>query len=211
MSVDLRLYLVTGTVPAGRDLVDVVADAVAGGVTCVQLRDKLAGPAELTAAASQLLRALPGVPVVVNDDPYAAVAAGAAGVHVGAFDVPPVEARRIVGDHRLVGWSVERLEQLEQRAQVAACDYVAVSPVWPTSTKTDTAPALGIAGVRVVREAVPRGVRVVGIGGISAGNAGEVVAAGADGIAVVSAICSAPDPGAAAAALRRAVDGEAVA
>jgi thiamine-phosphate pyrophosphorylase len=207
-ALDVRLYLVTGPVGPGRQLVDVVCEAVAGGVTCVQLREKeTTGTAALAARAGALVEAVPGVPVIVDDDPWAAVAAGAAGVHVGVHDLPPHRAREVVGQHRVVGWSVEDLAQLERREDVMACDYVAVSPVWATPTKTDTAPALGLAGVRAVREAVPRGMRVVGIGGVSAGNAADVVAAGADGVAVVSALCGADDPREAAAGLRRAVEG----
>ncbi|MFY0406101.1 thiamine phosphate synthase [Solicola sp. PLA-1-18] len=205
MRPDLRLYLVTGPVPRGRDLVEVVAAAVAGGVTTVQLRDKTATTDVRVATARRLLAVLEpaGVPLVVNDDVDAAAAVGA-GVHVGTSDAAAAASRSRLGADALVGWSVEGLRQLDATAEVAAASYLAASPVWSTPSKTDTATPLGLAGVTALREHTH--LPVVGIGGIDATNAGDVVRAGADGVAVISAICAADDPEAAARGLRAVVD-----
>lgn len=199
---DVGLYLVT----APRAHLDgTVAAAVAGGVTLVQLRDKTADTDELGRTARRLrsLTAAYGVPLVVDDDLTAAREAD--GIHVGIGDVPPAAAREVLGPAAVVGWSLEHLDQLDDRESLAACSYVAVSPTWATATKTDTAPPWGPAGVREVVQAVGDRLPVVGIGGIDATNAGEVIRAGADGVAVVSAICDSSDPGAASRALATAV------
>lgn len=201
---DLRLYLVTDPhlVPA-HALVDTVMAAVRGGVTCVQLRDKAADTRPLLEAARALVARLAplGVPLIVNDRADVALAAGADGVHVGQSDLPIEDARRLLGPERIVGVSIEALEQADG---AAGADYLAASPVYATPTKTDTAPPLGLEGVRALVERGP--VPVVGIGGIGAAEAAAVMEAGAAGIAVVSAILGAPDVEAAAEQLRAAVD-----
>ncbi|MDO9379749.1 MAG: thiamine phosphate synthase [Nocardioidaceae bacterium] len=205
MRPDLRLYLVTGPVPEGRDLVEVVAAAVAGGVTTVQLRDKTATTDERVATARALLEVLDpaGVPLVVNDDVEAAAIVGA-GVHVGTSDAAAAHARDRLGSGALVGWSVEHAGQLDDAAEVDSASYLAASPVWSTPSKTDTAPPLGLDGVAALRSGTT--LPVVGIGGIDASNAAAVVRAGADGVAVISAICAADDPERAARGLLAAVD-----
>ncbi len=144
------------------------------------------------------------MPVIVDDDVEAACTA--AGVHLGARDVAPAVARSTLGPGAIIGWSIGELAQLDDDEQLAACDYVAASPVWSTPTKPDAGPPLGLAGVRALAEGLQGRLPLVAIGGIDARNAGDVIAAGADGVAVVSAICSADDPAAAAHALRAAVD-----
>lgn len=205
---DLRLYVVTDPALTPADvLVERCLAAVDGGATLVQLRDKLAAPAALTAMARELVAALrpTGVPLIVNDDVEVALAAGAAGVHVGVGDLPPGRAREILGPDAIVGWSVEDVRQLDDVATVAACSYIAASPVWTTPTKTDTAPALGLAGVTALRARTD--LPIVGIGGIGTPDrAADVVRAGADGVAVVSAVFGAADVRAAARVLRTAVD-----
>ncbi|CAN5283204.1 MAG: thiamine phosphate synthase [Nocardioidaceae bacterium] len=209
MTPDLRVYLVTGPVGPGRSLTEVVQQAVAGGVTCVQLRDKTADRTGLVERARGLLDVLAphGVPLLIDDDPWAARDAGANGVHVGPHDVSPSTAREVVGPGRLVGWSIEDVAQLDEGAELAACDYLTVSPVWSTPSKRDTAPALGLDGVRAIQARASAWLPVIGIGGIDAANAADVIDAGATGVAVISAVCSAIDPRAAAAALLAAVDG----
>ena len=203
--VDLRLYLVTD--PGFPDVARVALAGVTGGVTCVQVRDK-DDPARLRATSLALRRALPGrVPVVANDD--LEVAGLVDGIHVGVDDLPPTQARRVLGAHAIVGWSVNGVEQLDDLAALEACDYLAVSPVWPTPTKTDTTAPFGLDGVRAVADRLReigwyRG--LVGIGGISASTAASVVEAGASGVAVVSAVGAAADPTAAARGLRAEVD-----
>lgn len=207
MSPDVRLYLVTGDT-GGRSIVDVVRRAVDGGVTLVQLRDKDSGSQRLAERYAGLRDALRGsdVPVVLNDDVDAAASTGADGVHVGPDDPLPDEARRRLGGDAIIGWSIHRPAQLTEHAAVAAADYLAASPVWPTPTKTDTTEPLGLDGVSRLRMEMPRSLPLVAIGGIGVHNAASVIAAGADGIAVVSAVCGADDPCAAARALRHAVD-----
>ncbi|WP_262849240.1 thiamine phosphate synthase [Mumia quercus] len=206
---DLRLYLVTGPVPDGADVVGVTAAAVDGGVTAVQLRDKTSSRDDLVRTGSRLAAQLAGTPAVflVNDDLDAARAIPGAGLHVGPDDLHPARAREVLGDDAVIGWSLHDLGQLDDAEALAACSYVAVSPVWPTPTKTDTTPPWGLEGVRRLRDAVPADLPLVAIGGIAADNAASVVAAGADGVCVVSAICSARDPREAARALRAEVDG----
>jgi thiamine-phosphate pyrophosphorylase len=203
---DLSLYLVTDPeMTARRGLLETVAAAIAGGVTIVQLRQK-DGPARLMAEAGRSLQALlapHGIPLIVNDRVDVAQAIGADGIHVGQDDLPPAAARAMLGPDAIIGLSVTREEELGT-FDSAVTDYVGLSPIFPTGTKSDAGPALGEAGFAALRRRLS--CPVVAIGGITAANAARAIAAGADGIAVVSAICAAADPRAAARALRDAVD-----
>lgn len=202
----LELCLVTDPSLDHARLAAVVGAAVAGGVTSVQLREKTASTREFIERA-KLLRALlapAGVPLIINDRVDVALAAHADGVHVGQSDMPVADVRRWLPD-AIVGLSVECLDHVrEVMSQNIDVDYLGVSPVFATPTKRDTAPALGLDGLAAIRRltALP----LVAIGGISATNAGAVLAAGADGLAVVSALCAAADPCAAARALRDAFE-----
>ena len=199
---DLSLYLVTDRgLSRGRSTVDIVRAAVAGGVTCVQLREKSCGTREFVdeARAVRALLAGTGVPLIVNDRIDVALAVGADGVHLGQTDMRIADARRLTGPGMLIGISAECLEDAV-RAQAEGADYIGVSPVFSTPTKTDTAPPLGLAGIAAIRAAVS--LPLVGIGGIGPANAAAVIRAGCDGIAVVSAIVSAADPRKAAAELK---------
>ena len=202
----LRLYLVTDRISIGKRLLaDVVAAAVQGGVTCVQLREKHLGTRDFVAQAMALKELLLpyGIPLVINDRIDVALACGAQGVHLGQSDMSAAQARRLLPPGTLMGWSVETMQDVAASA-LQDVDYLGVSPIYTTPTKTDTLQPWGLQGLREVRSctALP----LVAIGGIHAGNAGAVMAAGADGLAVVSALCAAPDPRLAAAALRRIVD-----
>ncbi len=202
---DLSVYLVTDRLLSrGRELVDVVLTAVRGGATLVQLRDKEA-PAretlELGRALLQRLRPL-GVPLIVNDRVDLALALGADGVHVGQGDLPPEVARRLLGPDALVGLSITGPADLPT-LDPAVMDYAGVGPIFPTGSKADASPALGLEELSRLRRLLP--VPVVAIGGITATNASAVIAAGADGVSVVSAICSADDCEVAARSLFRAV------
>ena len=203
--VDYSLYLVTDrSLALGRELVDIVAAAVQGGVTVVQIREKGAVTREFLALA-QALKALldpRGIPLIVNDRLDLALACEAAGVHLGQEDLPCDLARRLLGPERLLGVSVSTPEEARQ-AEAAGADYLGVSPIFVTPTKRDTPVATGLAGLRLIRAvtALP----LVAIGGLSATNAAEVMAAGADGIAVVSALMAAADPREAARALKSAI------
>lgn len=205
MKADLRLYLVTDrALCLGRPLDEVVLAAVEGGVTMVQLREKdLSTRAFIEEARALKARLAPfGVPLIINDRVDVALAAGADGVHLGQSDMAVADARRLLGADRMIGLSIEDPAQAAQ-SDAAVADYLAASPVFSTPTKTDTAPALGLDGVARIRAMSDK--PLVAIGGIHVGNAADVLQAGADGIAVVSAICSAEDPRAAARALRAAL------
>lgn len=210
MTPDLRVYLVSGDVGAGRTLADVAAAAAAGGATMMQIRDKNAD-ADTTrqtvrTVAERLRQDGHDLPVLVNDDPAAAQEKSAAGLHLGPDDMSPARARRMLGPDAVIGWSIHDPGQLADHDAVAACDYLAASPVWTTPSKPDTTPPLGLSGVRELRAAMPDRLALVAIGGIDETNAAAVIAAGADGIAVISAICSAQDPQQATGRLRHLVD-----
>ena len=197
--VDWSLYLVTDRRLAGaRPLEDVVAAAVRGGVSAVQLREKECPAREFVELARGLktLLAPLGIPLIINDRVDVALASGADGVHIGQSDMEYDDVRRLVGPDAIVGLSVDSAEQ----PAPLDLDYLGVGPIFPTGTKADAGPALGLERLAKLR-AASRHI-LVGIGGINATNAAAVLAAGADAIAVVSAICAAPDPEKAAAELR---------
>lgn len=198
----LRLHLVTDSALCGeRGLLAVVEAAVRGGVSCVQLREKTLGTRAFVERARALKASLKphGVPLIINDRVDVALACGADGIHVGQGDMAPADVRRLLPG-ALLGLSIETLEQLEQ-AELEAVDYYGISPVFSTATKTDAAAAVGLEGLRVMRAHTRR--PLVAIGGIAPGNAQAVMAAGADGLAVVSALCMAPDPAEVARCLAR--------
>lgn len=202
----LRLYLVTDeALAAGRAMSDIVLAAVAGGVTMVQLREKTAGTRRFVEQARALKAVLAesGVPLVINDRVDVALAVGADGVHLGDDDMPCAEARGMLGGDAIIGISLGDVPAAADPA-VAQADYVAASPVFATGTKPDAGPALGLAGVAALRRTMPR--PLVAIGGIDRDNAGLIIEAGADGVAVVSAVMAANDPKAAAADLKAAVE-----
>ena len=190
----LKLYLVTDRpLSLGRDIEEIVREAVEGGATIVQLREKECPTGEFVTLARRLkaLLAPLGVPLIINDRVDVALAADADGVHIGQSDMPYEDARRLLGYDKIIGLSVENFEDLE-RANALDVDYIGISPVYGTSTKSDTAEPFGLEGLQ---RAVALSVHpTVAIGGMNAGTIGEVIAAGADGVAVVSAICSAPSP-----------------
>lgn len=206
MSMDYSLYLVTDRgLSRGRTNVEVVREAVAGGVTCVQLREKQAETREFIQEARSLLGVLRplGVPLIINDRVDVALSAGVDGVHLGQQDMALEEARQMAPPPWIIGVSAESVEDAV-RAEKGGADYIGVSPVFATPTKTDTAPPLGLEGLRAVRAAVS--LPLVAIGGINVRNVREVIRAGADGLAVVSAIVSAEFPRLAAADLRQEID-----
>ncbi len=209
--VNWSLCLVTDRgLSLGRPLEEVVLAAAAGGVTVVQLREKDCSTREFIALArglKQLLAPL-RVPLLINDRVDVALAAGADGVHLGQTDMPYRDARALLGPDALIGLSVETFKQATD-AEDDDCDYLGAGPIFPTATKLDAAPAWGLDRLTELRRTSRH--RLVAIGGITASNAGSVAAAGADGIAVISAICSASDPRAAAHELRRIVEAAQVA
>ena len=199
---DARLYLICDLHPGGRDLADVLAPALAGGVDIVQLRDKQAADCELLAAAAIARRLCDdaGALLILNDRPDLVAAAGTDGCHVGQEDMDVAAARALAGPDALVGRSTHFPYQVDAAADA---DYIGVGPVYATPTKPGRHPA----GVELVRYAAFHApVPFFAIGGIDAGNAHDVVAAGARRLAVVRAIAEAADPAAAAALLRAAAD-----
>ena len=198
---DWSLYLVVErSLMGNRDWVDVVCAAVRGGVTVVQLREKECSTRTFIQLAEQLLPHLrtAGVPLLIDDRVDVALAVGADGVHVGQSDMPAAQARKLLGPERFLGLSLEYKDQF-YASDITLVDYVAASPVFATPTKTDTAPPWGLEGLRALCHVSPK--PVVAIGGINVSNATAVRQAGAAGLAVVSALCAAPDPEAAARAL----------
>lgn len=202
----LRLYVITDrTLARGRPESEIARQAIAGGATAIQLRWKT-GPLSEAFRVGRELRELcsrEGVLFVVNDRVDLALALEADGVHVGVTDLPVAETCRLVGDQLVVGFSPETLEQALE-AEAAGADYLGVGPVYPTVTKSDAGPAVGLEHVQRIAAAVQ--IPVVGIGGITAENAGAVIRAGAVGVAVISAVVGADDVRLAAAQLRRVVD-----
>lgn len=200
----LDLYLVTDhAFCAALGIERVVAEAVAGGVTMVQLRDDDTPTDELIAIARRLgaILAPTGVPLIVNNRVDVAVAA-AAGLHVGQGDLPAVTARARLGAAAILGLSITDPRQLAS-VDPAIVDYLGVGPIFATATKPDAAPAMGLLGLAAARAGTR--LPIVAIGGLDLTNTAAAIRAGADGVAVVSAICADADPRAAARALARTV------
>lgn len=202
---DPTLYLVTDTQMCGkRGVTATVRAAVAGGVTLVQLRDHIASARTLYEMTLELVAALKGtgVPLIVNDRIDVALAAGAAGVHLGQADLPVTRARELAGADFIIGLSTSRAEQIAQvnALPVGTVSYIGIGPVFFTQTKPHAATPVGVAGV--AKLCVTSSVPTVAIGGIKSDNVAAVRATGVSGVAVVSAICTAADPQTAAATLK---------
>jgi thiamine-phosphate pyrophosphorylase len=188
------VYLVTDrNLCRNRTLSNIVLQAVQGGVAYVQLREKDISTRLFVEEAIAIMKILKShkVPLIINDRIDVALACGAEGVHIGQDDMPYAIARKLMGPSAIIGLSVETWEDVEE-SQSLDVDYIGVSPIFPTLTKTDTKGNWGLEGLAKIK-AFSRHT-LVAIGGINETNAKEVIAAGADCIAVVSAICSAPDP-----------------
>jgi thiamine-phosphate pyrophosphorylase len=198
-----RLYLVTDEAACcGKDLISVTEAAVKGGVDLVQLREKNLPEKDFFKKALRLKEMLDryNVPLIVNDSLPVAIACDAAGIHVGNTDAPPQTIREQWPTCTILGYSLEYEEQL-LAVDASLADYLALSPVFSTPTKTDTVVTWGLEGISKIRSLTTK--PLVAIGGIHAGNAGEIIRAGADCLAVVSAICSSPDPALAAEKIRK--------
>jgi len=200
----LRLLVITDPASfVGRDPLSVCRAAVEGGATAIEVRDKAARPRELLALVERLVPAVQ-VPVLVNDRLDVALAAGAAGCHLGADDFPATEARRLAPSPFILGVSVGTEDEAELMRPSRA-DYWGVGPCFPTMTKPDAGGAIGPEGFARLRSLAGR-TPCVAVGGITAETAPTLIAAGACGVAVASAVIAAPDPREAARQLRRAVD-----
>lgn len=191
---DLSLYLVTDPdLSLGRDLEWIVREAVEGGVTMVQLREKSCSTADFVALAKCLKRALEpyDIALVANDRVDVALAADLDGVHIGQSDMSYEDARRLLGDDRIIGLSVESMEQVEE-ANALDVDYIGISPIFATPTKEDTAEPFGLEGCRRAVELSRH--RAVAIGGLNINTIPDAMEQGIEGVAVVSAIVAAESP-----------------
>jgi thiamine-phosphate pyrophosphorylase len=206
--VDLRLYALLDPAQRGGRNLSELARLIGSSATLVQLRDKHGTTRRMIEAARAIKAALPTVPLLINDRVDVALAAGADGVHVGWDDMDAADARRLLGKDAIIGLSLKTIEQAEA-APLQYLDYVAIGGVFATRSKDNPDPPVGLAGLRriaaVVRKRAAR-MPITAIAGIDAANAADVIAAGADGIAVISALSLAADPEATAQELRGIVD-----
>ncbi len=190
---NLQLYIITDpSLSHGRSHVEVVRAAIAGGATAIQLRDKTATARQLIEAGHALreLTRAAGVTFIVNDRADVALALDADGVHVGQDDLPALDARRIVGPNKIVGVSAGTVAEANQ-AERDGANYIGVGSVYATSSKPDAGAPIGTEGLAQIARAVS--IPVVAIGGVNADNAAACIAAGASGVAVISAVVSAAD------------------
>ena len=207
--IDYRVYLVTDDPSRYRgNWLDNVRAAVDGGVTCVQYRDTQSPKRVQYERILALRDAIGKTDVIVNNDPELARAVHASGVHVGQGDLPPSRVRAIVGPDCEIGYSITDCRQLEtKRSEIRCSDCLGIGPVFDArKTKADAAAAMGVSGFRRIAEALPE-CPTVAIGGITLENAADVIAAGADGLAVVSAFSQAENPLEVAKFLRSLFDG----
>jgi len=172
------------------DIVEYARQLAAGGVTMLQYRNKVGATGEVLEHARELRRILgEGVTLIMNDRADLCVAADLRGVHVGQHDLSPQGARAVVGEARILGVSTHNLEQLKE-ADAGPADYIAYGPIFATSSKPDHDPVVGLEGIRAARAATSK--PLVAIGGITRANARSVIEAGADSVAVISDLLSAP-------------------
>jgi thiamine-phosphate pyrophosphorylase len=211
MRVDVRLYaLVDPERAQGRPLAELARLVAQGGATLVQLRDKHGSTRAMAQTAREVKAALSpfSVPLLINDRVDVALATGADGVHVGQDDMAAEDARRLLGPAAIIGLSVKSVVQAEA-APVDLLDYVGIGGVFATSSKDNPSPPIGPAGLariaEVFRWRAPK-LPLCAIAGIDAGNADDAITAGADGVAVISALSLAGDPQDAARELRAVVD-----
>jgi len=188
-----RVYPITDTQISGLSHVEQVALFADGGATVVQFREKRAPPLEFyeQAKAALAVARKRGVQLIINDRVDIAFAIGADGVHLGQDDLPPEAARRLLGDDIVIGFSTHNLQQAIE-ASTWPIDYLAIGPIFATSTKEDPDPVIGLEGLRGVREAIGKR-PLVGIGGITPANARAVIDAGADSVALISSLLSSPE------------------
>jgi thiamine-phosphate pyrophosphorylase len=209
MKVDLRVYAIADPAVAGGRSLAQLAELIAPAATLVQLRDKTGETRLLIEEAQALLSVLKpnGIPLLINDRVDVALASGAQGVHVGWDDMPAEDARRLLGPQAIIGLSIKTLEQAAA-APLDVLDYVAIGGVYATTSKDNTSAPIGTGGLRAIATAIrarKAGFPICAIAGITAENAADVIAAGADGVSVISALSLAPDPAQAARELRHVV------
>jgi thiamine-phosphate pyrophosphorylase len=209
MDVDLSLYaLIDPAVAGGRSLGDLAA-RIADSATLVQLRDKHGSTRTLVAEARELTMVLAplDIPLIINDRVDVALAAEADGVHIGQDDMSPADARLLLGRTAIIGLSIKTVEQAKA-APLDLLDYVAIGGIYATTSKDDAKAPIGLEGLRAAVQAIHArkpGFPICAISGINESNAADVIAAGADGVAVISALSLAADPALAGQNLRAVV------
>jgi len=206
---DLRCYaIVDPEVSGGHELPDLCRMLVAGGVTLVQLRDKLSDTKPMVERARAVKAALGSVPLLINDRVDVALAIGCEGVHIGWDDMVPADARRLLGPNAIIGLTINSPQRADA-TDLGLIDYAGIGGIYGTTSKQTTASPIGIAGMARVIEALHRrkpGFLTCGIAGINAANAASVIEAGADGVSVISTLSLARDPKAATQELLRVVE-----
>jgi thiamine-phosphate pyrophosphorylase len=206
--VDLRCYaIVDPEVSGGHELPDLCRMLVAGGVTLVQLRDKLSDTKPMVERARAVKAALGSVPLLINDRVDVALAIGCEGVHIGWDDMAPADARRLLGPNAIIGLTINSPQRADA-TDLGLIDYAGIGGIYGTTSKQTKASPIGIAGMARVIEALHRrkpGFLTCGIAGINAANAAPVIEAGADGVSVISTLSLARDPKAATQELLRVV------
>jgi thiamine-phosphate pyrophosphorylase len=209
MRVDLRCYaIVDPEVSGGHDLPDLCRMLAAGGVTLVQLRDKLSDTRVMVERARAIKAALGAVPLLINDRVDVALAIGCEGVHIGWDDMAPADARRLLGPGAIIGLTINSPPRADA-TDLSLIDYAGIGGVYGTTSKQTKNAPIGLAGMARVIKALHRrksGFLTCGIAGINASNAAPVIEAGADGVSVISALSMAKDPKTAAAELLHVVD-----
>jgi len=187
-----RVYPLTDVQLSGLSHAEQVRLLSEGGATLIQLREKQMAALEFyeQARAALAVAARNGAQLIINDRVDVALAVGVHGVHLGQDDMPPEAARRLLGPEMIIGYSTHTVEQALAALELPV-DYIATGPIFQTSTKTDTSPVLGLDGLHAVRQAVGK-FPLVAIGGITQAKASEVIEAGADSVAVISAVLSDP-------------------
>jgi thiamine-phosphate pyrophosphorylase len=206
---DLRCYaIVDPEVSGGHELPDLCRMLVAGGVTLVQLRDKLSDTKPMVERARAVKAALGSVPLLINDRVDVALAIGCEGVHIGWDDMAPADARRLLGPNAIIGLTINSPQRADA-TDLGLIDYAGIGGIYGTTSKQTKASPIGIAGMARVIEALHRrkpGFLTCGIAGINAANAAPVIEAGADGVSVISTLSLARDPKAATQELLRVVE-----
>jgi thiamine-phosphate pyrophosphorylase len=211
MRADIRLYVIVDpSLADNRDLGTIAAQAASGGATLIQYRDKNADTGKMVAQARIIHAALAnsGVPLLINDRVDVALAAGAEGVHLGQSDMSPVDARRLLGQNAIIGRTIKNESDVAALADEPV-DYACIGGVFATASKQNDAKPVGLEGLKHLREQIRKIAPTLpagAIAGINMQNAASVIAAGADGIAMISAVIAASDPQKAAADLRHLID-----
>ena len=183
-----RVYPITDTKLSGLSHVEQVRQLIEGGATLIQLREKDLSPREFYREAEVALKLARthGVRLIINDRVDIALALKADGTHLGQADLPPAEARKILGDEAIIGFSTHNIEQA-RAASTLPVDYLAVGPIFSTTSKKAPDPVVGLPGLRDIRTVIYR-LPIVAIGGITLANASEVLGSGADSVAMISGL-----------------------